>query len=500
MTIREKVEEESPNGRVLFLEDLRECLGLGFSDRNAPAAEEASDSVHPPKTFPNVLLIGHDLRGDFPKMRAEGINFDPYLAYYGCFDTYVVIKDTGNEQFGESLGSLMAHYGLASGRIVRPKNLPASKAKFVFFGGHNAGNDAIATLKVAIAQTLDPEIRSRVWGRCGSEDDLTDESLSKPLRVPEKNMILLAYDSEGVESNRYDRQRRPIGPATTEHGFAWLNLAAVADIAPGPHGVNWHPYIQARHWLNWDYRNFANFKYVVGNPLGFWKEFGDTQYYFESEGPAPFHRMFQEISSAATVAEGSSDTLEDGTVKGTATVKISSLLEKSPLGEKSSATEDKTVDSRGSSTSGRPNFRGNLGRDRGKVANHRGGKLNYRGNSGPDHGKIADNGRRDPTYRGNSARGGGKSGGDRGKTPDFRGNSAGGSGRMANNTGGNPEYKEDFAWGDGKVSDNRGTDSIYKGNYADNDGNMAGSRGRTPGFRGSSIRGNRKTAGNRGRN
>lgn len=243
MAIREKVEEESPDGRVLFLEDLRKCLGIGTSDRDVPAAEEASNSVYPTNTLPSVLLVGHDLRGDFPKMRAEGISFDPYLTYYGCIDTYVVIKDTGNEQFGESLGRLMAHYGLASGSIVRPKNLPASKAKFVFFGGHNAGNDAIATLKVAIAQALDPEIRSRFLGTSGSEDDLTDEFLSKPLRAMEKNMILLSYDSEGVEPNRYDRKRRPIGPATTEHGFAWLNLSAVADIPPGPNGVNWHPYI-----------------------------------------------------------------------------------------------------------------------------------------------------------------------------------------------------------------------------------------------------------------
>ena len=123
-------------------------------------------------------------------------------------------------------------------------------------------------------------------------------------------MVLLSYDSEGVESNRYEKQRRPLGPATAEHGFAWLSLADVADVAPGTNGVNWHRHIQARHWLNWDYRNFANFKYVLGNPLGFWKEFGQAQYYFESDGSAPFNRMFREIPCAATVDNESSETLE----------------------------------------------------------------------------------------------------------------------------------------------------------------------------------------------
>lgn len=313
MTIREKVEEESPGGRVLLIEDLRKCLGIVPSDCDTPAAGEVSTTVDPTKAFVEVILVGHDLRGDFPKLRAERITFEPHLYYFGCIDTYVIIKDTGKEQFGESLSYLMQHYGLASGRFVKPKNL--QKAKFVFFGGHNAGNDAIASLRVAIAQALDRDINTKFWGGSESEDDQTDEFLSNPLQGIKKNMILLAYDSEGVESNRRDRQGRPIGPATTEHGFAWLNLADVANVPPGKNGINWHRYIQARHWLNWNYRDFANCKYLVGNPWGFWKEFGETRYYYEHEGPAPFHRLFEEISSAI-VAKESPGALEKATIEG----------------------------------------------------------------------------------------------------------------------------------------------------------------------------------------
>ena len=310
MTIRDKVQEESSDGRVLYIEDLRKCLGLGPSQTPSSTPGEVSTSVKAPEPVVEVLLVGHDLRGDFPKMRDEGIDFYPYLHYIGCIDTHVIVEDACKEYLPKSLGRLMQHYGLASGRIVRPKNLPASKAKFVFYGGHNAGNDAIGTLKVSLAQALDRGITSRFGGEAILDDCLTDEVLSKRLKNMNTNLVLLSYDSESVESNRYDRKRKPIGPATTEHGFAWLDLADVADIPPGPDGVNWHPYIRARHWLNWDYRNFANFKYVVGNPRGFWKEYGETQYYYDADGPAPFHKMFENIACAANSAKEKTNTLK----------------------------------------------------------------------------------------------------------------------------------------------------------------------------------------------
>ena len=338
MTIRDKVEEESPDGHVLSIEKFRKCLGIGTPQRHASAPGEVSASVNAPEPVVEVLLVGHDLRGDFPKMRAEGITFDPHLHYVGCIDTHVIVEDASQEYLPKSFGRLMYYYGLAGGRIVRPKNLPASKAKFVFFGGHNAGNDAIGTLKVSIAQALDRGIKSSFGG---GDNCLTDEFLGKPLTNIRRNLVLLAYDSESVESNRYDRQRKPIGPATTEHGFAWLNLAEIANIAPGPNGVNWHPYIRARHWLNWDYRNFANFKYVVGNPRGFWKEYGETRYYFDSEGPAPFHRMFEDIACAATSAAENSDTLKSAGEKGATTVvEVTTLLEDTTLGQTSPVIQD----------------------------------------------------------------------------------------------------------------------------------------------------------------
>ena len=458
MTIRDKVEEESPDGHVLFIEDLRKCLGIGTSGCETPASDQASASVDPTKPFVEVLLVGHDLRGDFPKMRADGIDFDRHLYYFGCIDTYVVIEDTCKEHFGQSLSRLMEHYGLAQGRIVRPKNLPASKAKFIFFGAHNAGNDAIATLKVAIAQALDSEIK-RFYGKSNCEDDLTDESLSKPLRSMKKNMILLAYDTEGVESNRYDRQGRRMASATTEHGFAWLILADVADVPPGRNGINWHPYIQARHWLNWDYRNFANFKYVVGNPLGFWKEYGETRYYVESEGPVPFHQLFRELANAAVV-KGSSDAARNATAEGiTSLEEVTSLLEKTAIGESTSILKGEMADMRGQY----PTFRGNAVRGRGNIPN-------FRGSSARGDRNMVGNGGNSPNFRGNSARGDRNVASNGGNSPNFRGNSAGGDRHMASNRGRNPRFRDNMARDNEYTTDKRGKTPKSRGNVAPGEG------------------------------
>ena len=332
MTIRDKVEEESPDGQVLTIEDLRKCFGIGTSQHQASAPGDASASLNEPEPVVKVLLVGHDLRGDFPKMREEGIVFEPHLHYVGCIDTHVVVEDSHNENLPKSLGRLMQYYGLASGCIVKPKNLPASKAKFVFSGGHNAGNDAIGTLKVSIAQALDRSIRSNFGGQARQDDNLTNNVLSKPLKYIKKNLVLLSYDTESVESNRYDSQRKPIGPATTEHGFAWLDLSEIASVPPGPDGVNWHPYIRARHWLNYDYRDFANFKYVAGNPLGFWKEYGETEYYYDSEGPIPFRCMFKTIACAAASAKEKPAILKTADEKDIATVaEVTTLFENTTL-------------------------------------------------------------------------------------------------------------------------------------------------------------------------
>lgn len=283
MTVRDKVQQQSPDGKVLLLEDLRRCLEMGVN----------TDETGPPTPGPpKVILLGHDMRGDFPSMKKAGIDISKHLHYAGCGDTYIWIEDT-NREAPLSLSALVAHYGLAKCHYEKPLR---KEEKLVFIGSHNAGNDAVMTMKLALAQALD----QNVYSRGGKALDLKDpEWLDKPLKGMDAGMILLAYDSESATNHNYARN---ILNRTTEHGFAWIRLADVVGIAPGPNGVNWHPYVRARHWINKAFKDYKNQDFCVGNPHGFWKEYGKSLYYTDAEGPAPFQALFKELAGDRGVA------------------------------------------------------------------------------------------------------------------------------------------------------------------------------------------------------
>ena len=248
-----------------------------------------------------------------------------------------------------------------------------------FIGCHCSADDAIKNLEGSLAQALDVNIK--IPGQHSqTEENLPSGWLDKPLERMNTNMVLLAYDAEAVETPNYKPQ---IPNRTSEHGFAWLRIADIASVAPGENGRNWRPFIHAEHYINKDFCNFKNRFYTVGNPNGFWPEYGKSQYYRVSEGPAPFHKLFKEISRATSTHIEGTD----------ATDEVTTLLENTTLEEASAATEN-VADTRGPS----PVTRGNSVRGRGNT-------------------------------RGTSARGNGKSTGSRGKNVIGRGNAAGGRGK-----------------------------------------------------------------------
>ena len=199
---------------------------------------------------------------------------------------------------GKSLGSLASHYDLAKPEWKSPL-CPHIPAKLSFVGAHCGGNDAIVTLGGAIGQALDLSLGTTAREDFDEEKNRPENWLEKPLRGMNTNMILLAYDTEGVENPRY----KPfILNRTSEHGFAWLRIADISHVPPGEHGKNWRPFIKARHWINHDFRRFENKYFCIGNPMGFWPEYGESQYYRASEGPAPFHKLFEELAGGAAGA------------------------------------------------------------------------------------------------------------------------------------------------------------------------------------------------------
>ena len=350
MTIRGATTRESPDGHVLYIGELRKHLGLGTSDG------ENSTTIDAPVNRPEVLLFGHDMHDDFRKMEQDGIDIKKYLHYAGCVDTQVLIEDNG--EMGKSLSSLVSWYGLAELEYKKPR---FSKGGMHFVGSHCAGNDAVMTVDVALALTFDPGLKSN-----GDWKDRPDDWLDKPLVGINTNMILLGYDTEGADNANY---KPNVLNRTSEHGFAWLRLADVAHIAPGKDGRNWRPMIRARHWINHDFRSFQNQKFCVGNPNGFWPEYGKSEYYRVADGPAPFHRLFEELAGVAAGIDQVDNTVED----------VTTMLGKTAIEESSSVSDGKPLDTR----RGNGHFRGNLmrgrGRSRGSSARGRGGKGSYRG-------------------------------------------------------------------------------------------------------------------------
>lgn len=289
MTKRHAARGGAPDGHVLTMEELQICLGIIPNTTGGSAPAGASTGR------PEFLIIGHDMEDDLAKMRKDGIEPGKYLEYSGCVDTIVMAEDVGESPY-PSLSALMERYGFAELELSCPRD--RRKMKKTFPGAHCAGNDSVATLKVGIAQPFASALRSRIHNTSGSEDKPTEEWYDKPLKGKNPNLILIAYDTESVDNERYIPSKLN---RTSEQGFGWLRTADIIDVAPGRYGHNWHKYVKVKHWINQDFELFRNNLYVVGDPWGFWEEYGESEFYYPSEGSAPFDRLFKDLAAGRTV-------------------------------------------------------------------------------------------------------------------------------------------------------------------------------------------------------
>lgn len=100
---------------------------------------------------------------------------------------------------------------------------------------------------VILDSLLDSDVYDEGYGGPGSymsdvlmppsQAELVDQCLEKPLPHIYKSIILMAFDTEGVNGD------------CSEFGFAWLNLSDVCDVAPGHKGKNWWNFNKAKHFL-----------------------------------------------------------------------------------------------------------------------------------------------------------------------------------------------------------------------------------------------------------
>lgn len=286
MTIRANAEATTkakyPGTSVLSLNEFRVCLGIG-----SPQPTEQETTPDTDNKSLKMLLLGHNIVDDFNRLHAEGVHLDHVMTYTGIVDTEVYAE---NANIPKSLSSLMSRYDFAE---LVPSESKCKGTKMVFDGAHNAGNDAVATLKVALAQALDSELGGYGYYEDDGETEENGWEVG-PLENIDPTMVLLANDCEHVESDNYIPN---IENRTTEIGFASLSLRDVIGIPPGINGENWHPMIKAKHFVNkiWSDKNYKNKLYCAGNPKDF--RHGQSEYYKPNQSPHQVHAYFKELAN-----------------------------------------------------------------------------------------------------------------------------------------------------------------------------------------------------------
>lgn len=144
--------------------------------------------------------------------------------------------------------------------------VPGFFLQLIWLYSYNAGNDAIAYIKVALAMVFDGALLIGDWY---SEHNLTfynagqearihpiDKIVGKPIKDLPWNTTIISLDVENAAE-------------LAEVGLAWTSLSDVRDTAPGKNGINWHQHIHARHFRNERCPEFFPRKFLVGCPEHF---------------------------------------------------------------------------------------------------------------------------------------------------------------------------------------------------------------------------------------
>ena len=114
--VKDATRKESPDGHVLYIEELRKYLGVSLRT----GIGDSSPSTDDPEALPEVVLTDHGMHDDSQKMDKEDINPHKFFRYLGCIDTQMIMKDTGSGM-GESLSSLTSQYSLYKVELKRPE-------------------------------------------------------------------------------------------------------------------------------------------------------------------------------------------------------------------------------------------------------------------------------------------------------------------------------------------------------------------------------------------
>ena len=195
-----------------------------------------------------LILVGHNIINDMKVLDRPGINLHDHFDLIGIADTQVLVQDSSAECLPEGLSDLVLQYQLYAS-VYYSRRKRSGKGGKIFLGAHNAGNDAVADLKLLICFIFDSLLdddddddwdedayMADVFESVKAQDRI-DEWIKRAMHDMNPNLITTCFDYEGV------------GDDTSEFGFAWYRTADLIAIDPDEKGNNWWPFLKAKHFL-----------------------------------------------------------------------------------------------------------------------------------------------------------------------------------------------------------------------------------------------------------
>ena len=107
----------------------------------------------------------------------------------------------------------------------------------------------------------------------------------------DSEVVFVCVDIEAFEGNH---------SLITEVGISTLDTKDIAEISPGPGGVNWMGKVRARHFRIRENSSYVNGEHVIGCPDRFEKAFGESEWIKKSEATSIVASCFKHPFSATS--------------------------------------------------------------------------------------------------------------------------------------------------------------------------------------------------------
>ena len=119
----------------------------------------------------------------------------------------------------------------------------------------------------------------------------------------DSEVVFVCIDIEAFEGNH---------SLITEVGISTLDTKDIAEISPGPGGVNWIGKIRARHFRIQENSSYVNGEHVTGCPDRFEKAFGESEWIRRSQASSIIASCFKHPFSATSQQKTTSMNEQEG--------------------------------------------------------------------------------------------------------------------------------------------------------------------------------------------